>query len=140
MLVLVILPSLLSVSCATSGIPIDDKPPGYGIVSGTVLYPNNLYFPAKVRMDITLTARDPATKDARIIVSQSIRNPQRFPVNFILRYDPDDILPNAEHVITVKLYREQAKEPYLVSRDIPLRGMSGDDPLLIELKPVQPGG
>lgn len=108
--------------------------PYYGIISGTVMYPNNLYFPARVRLEIALTSIDSLTTGERTIVSQSIRNPQRFPVNFILRYDTLDIRSSNQYFITIELYQEGEDKAYLSTEKISLDRLSGDDSLIAELK------
>jgi len=108
----------------------------YRIIGGTVLYPNNLYFPSRVRMEITLLGTNLASRQSVPIVRQSIRNPQLFPVNFILRYDPRDISPAYEYSVKVELYRENEDTPYLRNLPLPLPELTGDDNLVIELNPV----
>lgn len=107
----------------------------YKVISGTVMYPNNLYFPARVRMEIKLIARNISTQQELPIVSQSIRNPQRFPVNFILRYDAQDIVRSNEYAITVELYREIETTPYLISPSLVLPTLQGDESIVVELQP-----
>jgi uncharacterized protein YoaH (UPF0181 family) len=98
------------------------------------MYPNNLYFPARVRMEIKLIARNLSTGQEVPIVSQSIRNPQRFPVNFILRYDAQDIVRSNEYAITVELYREIETSPYLISPALVLPTLQGDESIVVELQ------
>jgi hypothetical protein len=86
-------------------------------------------------MEISLTAKNLINNEQFQLVSQSIRNPQRFPVNFILRYDPKDIIPSFEYAILVKLYRELEELPYLESPAIVLPTLIGDENILIELHP-----
>lgn len=113
--------------------PIPERIP-YRIISGTVLYPNNLYFPSRVYMEITLLATNLSNNESIPIVKQSIRNPQRFPVNFILRYDPRDITPVYEYSIVVELFREMEDSPYLKNLPLPLPELTGDDNLIVELQ------
>lgn len=131
---------LLLVSCVSTpsreGVR-DGAPNPYRVISGTVFYPNNLYFPARVRLEIALVSRDTSTRQQQVLVSQSIRNPQRFPVNFIIRYDRDDIIGSREHLVTVELYRELESEPYLIANELPLPALTGEESIIIELRPVR---
>lgn len=115
--------------------PVTERIP-YRIIAGTVLYPNNLYFPSRVHMEITLVATNFSNNQSIPIVKQSIRNPQRFPVNFILRYDPRDISPAYEYSVDVELFREMEDSPYLKSLPFPLPELTGDDNLIVELQPI----
>ena len=130
---------LLLVGCTTSTDvvvqPSVERVP-YRIISGTVFYPNNLYFPSRVQMEITLIATNLSTKESAPIVKQSIRNPQRFPVNFILRYDPRDISVANEYSISVELFREAEEKPYLKAYPLPLPELTGDDNIILELQPL----
>lgn len=130
---LVLLVSCTSIARETGDRVVANIP--FRIISGTVLYPNNLYFPARVRLEITLSSRNTASRQESVLVTQSIRNPQRFPVNFILRYDEKDILSSDEHYVSIMLYRESESEPYLSSTPVPLPALSGDENIVVELKP-----
>ncbi|HCS37354.1 MAG TPA: hypothetical protein DIW48_11910 [Sphaerochaeta sp.] len=130
--------SFLMLSCATDQSCLassNTEQVPYKVISGTVMYPNNLYFPARVRMEIKLIARNISTQQEIPIVSQSIRNPQRFPVNFILRYDAQDIIRSNEYAITVELYREIETTPYLISPSLVLPTLHGDESIVVELQP-----
>jgi len=109
----------------------------YRVISGSIFYPNNLYFPARIRLEITLTAEHVSTGRIVPLVSQTIRNPQRFPVNFILRYDPRDISRVYEYSIVVELYRENEETPYLRNLPFPLPELTGDDNIILELQEVR---
>ncbi len=130
--------TLLILLTLTSCVSLSDKNQKslsyYGIISGTVMYPNNLYFPARVRLEIALTSIDSLTAEEKTIVSQSIRNPQRFPVNFILRYDSLDIRSSNQHFITIELYQEGEEKAYLSTGRISLDRLSGDDSIIAELR------
>ena len=126
---------IILTSCVSNRVAEQSQTILYQVISGTVMYPNNLYFPTRVRMEINLTAENLSTQEQIQLVSQSIRNPQRFPVNFILRYDPNDIIHSFEYSIIVKLYRELEENPYLVSPAIVLPALTGDENLIIELHP-----
>ena len=65
-----------------------------------------------------------------------IRNPQRFPVNFILRYDRNDIISTNEHLLIVELYREEEDRPYLTSDPVPMPVLSAKESAVIELRPT----
>lgn len=131
---------ILLVGCATtvppSVQPATERIP-YRIISGTVLYPNNLYFPARVHMEISLIATNLSTQERVSIVKQSIRNPQRFPVNFILRYDPRDISFAYEYSVSVKLFRDTEEQPYLENLPLSLPELTGDDNIVVELQDIR---
>jgi uncharacterized lipoprotein YbaY len=126
----------LVVSCTTNlqSVPAVGRNEGFGIISGTILYPNDLYFPAKIRLETTLYAMAGPSGPERILVSQTIRNPQRFPVNFTLRYDRAEVVPSETHLIAVRLYREGSDTPFLINgKRYQVRLPAGADGLKIEL-------
>jgi len=133
-LLLCLLVSCVSAPGRQQGAAVSSVP--FEIMSGTVLYPNNLYFPSRVRLEIILTSRNGFTGEERLLVSQSIRNPQRFPVNFILRYDRNDIISTNEHLLIVELYREEEDRPYLTSDPVPMPVLSAKESAVIELRPT----
>ncbi len=135
-LIFIAIVTLLLVGCAStpSGSTVQSAP--YRLISGTVMYPNIVYFPSRVRMEIDLVGRNLVTKATTNLVSQTILNPQRFPLNFILRYDPDEITRSNEYFIRVNLYREGESEPYLSSFEVLLPSLKGDDSVYIELYTV----
>ncbi len=135
-LIFIAIVTLLLVGCAStpSGSAVQSAP--YRLISGTVMYPNIVYFPSRVRMEIDLVGRNLVTKATTNLVSQTILNPQRFPLNFILRYDPDEITRSNEYFIRVNLYREGESEPYLSSFEVLLPSLKGDDSVYIELYTV----
>ncbi|MDD2296961.1 MAG: YbaY family lipoprotein [Sphaerochaetaceae bacterium] len=137
-LCLLILIILMFTSCVSNSAAQRSTQIPYRIISGTVMYPNNLYFPTRVRMEITLTAQNLSSNEQFQLVTQSIRNPQRFPVNFILRYDPNDISRSLEYSLIVELYHEQEESPYLISPTVVLPTLTGDENILVELAPIKP--
>jgi uncharacterized lipoprotein YbaY len=106
----------------------------YQIISGTIFYPNNLYFPSRVRLEISLVAEHVSGVNSHVMVEQIITNPQRFPVNFILRYDPREISRMYEYSIVVELYREDETLPYLQNLPFSLPTLTGDDNIIVELR------
>ncbi|MGI6432506.1 MAG: YbaY family lipoprotein [Sphaerochaetaceae bacterium] len=110
---------LLLGSCALTKNRIAVAPP-FTIISGKVTYPNNLYFPSRVRLEITLWEMDPHTRQLQMVVQQTIANPQRFPLNFTLRYEARQISLSKDYYINAVLYRQMEEEPYLKS---PLVGL-----------------
>jgi uncharacterized lipoprotein YbaY len=106
----------------------------YQIISGTIFYPNNLYFPSRVRLEISLVAEHVSGANSHVMVEQIITNPQRFPVNFILRYDPREISRMYEYSIVVELYREDETLPYLQNLPFSLPTLTGDDNIIVELQ------
>jgi len=131
---------LLFWSCVTID-EIDLTPPAqkipYRVLTGSIFYPNNLYFPSRIRLEITLTAEHVSTGRIVPVVSQTIRNPQRFPVNFILRYDPSDISRIYEYSIVVELFRENEETPFLRNLPFPLPELTGDDNIILELQELR---
>lgn len=111
----------------------------YRVITGTVFYPNNLYFPSRVRLEISLVASQVSSGQKTPIVTQIIKNPQRFPVNFILRYDPRDISRINEYLVVVELFREFENVPYLRNYDLSLPELTGDDNIVVELQEISNG-
>ncbi len=135
-LIFIAIVTLLLVGCvSTLSDPAVQSAP-YRLISGTVMYPNIVYFPSRVRMEIDLVGRNLVTKVTTNLVSQTILNPQRFPLNFILRYDPSEIVRSNEYFIRVNLYREGESDPYLSSFEVLLPSLKGDDSVYIELYTV----
>ena len=110
----------------------------FEIITGSIGYPNNLYFPARIRVEILLIAQNRFSNEKRVLVTQTIRNPQRFPVNFILRYASQDILTIDIHSIVVHIFQEGATTQYLQSQPISLALNEKIVPsVLIELEVVR---
>ena len=117
-LIIVVARLLLAVSCQSSmqSTPAETRGNVFEILTGSIGYPNNLYFPARIRVEIVLSAHNRFTNEQRVLVTQTIRNPQRFPVNFILRYAAEDILSSDNQAIGVQVFQEGSNIPYLQSK------------------------
>lgn|GEM_PF-734457 len=118
-----ILMLVLSASACQSSVrpnAIESTRTAFEILTGSIGYPNDLYFPAKIRVEILLSAQNRFSTENRVLVTQTIRNPQRFPVNFIIRYAAEDILSSDIHSISVKVYQEGSNTHYLQSQPQPL--------------------
>jgi hypothetical protein len=100
------------------------------------MYPNIVYFPSRLRLEINLMGRNQITGETSSLVSQTILNPLRFPLNFILRYDPNEIVRSVDYFLTVNLYREGESSPYLSSYEVSLPSLKGDDSVYIELQTI----
>lgn len=87
----------------------------FQVITGTIHYPNTIYFPSKIRIEITLSSLDNATMTEKTLAVQNIRNPQKFPVNFTLRYDEREIVSSETHHIYVEIFQENTDTPYLTS-------------------------
>lgn len=106
----------------------------YEVLTGTINYPNNLYFPSKIRIEIILLELNPYSQEKEELVTQTIRNPQRFPVNFTLRYDAKDINVINSYQIAVKVFQNDSNTHYLQNaKDYPVLGKPGTQPLIINL-------
>ncbi|MDD3791035.1 MAG: YbaY family lipoprotein [Sphaerochaetaceae bacterium] len=135
-LILISIIALLLIGCATS-LPTNNQPSApYKLISGTVMYPNIVYFPSRLRLEINLMGRNQITGETSSLVSQTILNPLRFPLNFILRYDPNEIVRSVDYFLTVNLYREGESSPYLSSYEVSLPSLKGDDSVYIELQTI----
>jgi uncharacterized lipoprotein YbaY len=135
-LILFLIFSLMLVGCTT--LTPQNSPPSapYRLISGTVMYPNIVYFPSRLRLEISLMGRNQITGETSSLVSQTILNPLRFPLNFILRYDPNEIVRSVDYFLTVNLYREGESSPYLSSYEVSLPSLKGDDSVYIELQTI----
>ncbi len=93
-----------------------------GLITGTISYPGTyLITEGTVVIDISLSQYDTATGQTIEISHQRIRNPQRFPVNYTIRFDKADILPYMRYSISAQVRRSGDANPYLVSsEDIPV--------------------
>jgi uncharacterized lipoprotein YbaY len=100
-----------------------------------VNYPGNLYFPSRVRLVITLNEHDIFDGSASLVVSQTINNPQRFPVNYTLRYLSEEIDSSNFFSISYKLYRGEEDEPFLFAQSKKVRESELHNPVNIFLKP-----
>lgn len=88
----------------------------YSIHDGTVSYPDNLYFPSRVTLTISMYGQRISDGTDTLIVSQQITNPQRFPVNYTLRYLSDETDTFSSLRIEYALTRESEQTPYMESR------------------------
>ncbi|MGI6466585.1 MAG: YbaY family lipoprotein [Sphaerochaetaceae bacterium] len=126
---LAVIPVLILVlitSCISLVEPTQSDETPFEVVLGTVNYPNNLYFPSRIRLEISLIDSD----DDILLVNQSIRNPQKFPVNFTLRYDKSEIKRNHSYYIYIELFNENENEPTLTTERVAL----SDQHLIFNLK------
>ncbi len=86
----------------------------YGVITGSIAYPGNYsYTDGGLVIDISLTQHDFVAGTTQEISHQRIRNPQRFPVNYTIRYDTKDILPYLRYSISVQVRRSGETIPYL---------------------------
>jgi uncharacterized lipoprotein YbaY len=126
---------LFLVGCSTVS-PVDEPPvESYELFTGVVNYPGNLYFPSRVRLVITLNEHDIFDGSASLVVSQTINNPQRFPVNYTLRYLSEEIDSSNFFSISYKLYRGEEDEPFLFAQSKKVRESELHNPVNIFLKP-----
>ncbi len=108
---------LLSITgCSvTSEAVVPDTPVPYSIHDGIVSYPDNLYFPSRVTLTINMYGVSGTDQENTLIVSQQIKNPQRFPVNYTLRYLSDETDNFSSLLLEYKLTREGENTPFLTS-------------------------
>ena len=54
---------------------------------------------------LTVSLRDVSYQDAasKLIASQTIHNPERFPIDFTVRYQPKDIDPRATYGLSIRI-------------------------------------
>jgi hypothetical protein len=137
---LLVLPMLvLSCRSITEPTAVESTKSAFEILTGSIGYPNNMYFPAKIRVEIVLSAQNRFTNEKRFLVTQTIRNPQRFPMNFIIRYAQEDILFSDTHSITVQVFQEGSSNPYLQSQPIEVSlSIKPVKAAIIELEVVRP--
>ncbi|MDE2766663.1 MAG: YbaY family lipoprotein [Chloroflexota bacterium] len=75
----------------------------HNTVTGTITFQGNPTVPAGAVLTVSL--RDVSYQDApsKLIASQTIPNPQRFPIDFAIRYQPNDIDPRATYGLTIRV-------------------------------------
>ena len=100
--------------------PASEPPLAYKSFTGFIQYPNNLYFPSRIKVEIAFQAIGRFSGETRTLTLQTIRNPQKFPLGFISRYAPDDIHVGDAHVLNVRVFQENSSEPYLLAKNIPI--------------------
>lgn len=128
---------LSCMSCTTHLLaPNTVSKPLFYTLSGTVLFPHAIYFPAHDRLEITLNAYNPSNGDKKTIAVQTIRNPKLFPLHFVLRYDPDDVSYFMNYRVFAKLYHEHEEEPYLASKELFLASLADGMDIEITLEPI----
>lgn len=112
---------MLLVSCSSS--PDLEKQQrtlelGYGVITGSIAYPGSYsYTDGSVVIDISLEQHDILTGSVEEISHQRIRNPQRFPVNYTIRYDKADILPYMRYSVSAQVRRTGDTVPFLVASE-----------------------
>ena len=106
---------ILTGCSVTSETPTPAQTIPYSIHVGTISYPDDLYFPSRVTLTIELYGVSNNRGNDTLIVSQQIQNPQRFPVNYTLRYLSEETSVFQELYITYTLKRENETEPYMSS-------------------------
>lgn len=75
----------------------------HNTVTGTITFNGDPTIPAGAVLTVEL--RDVSYLDAasKLIASQTIPNPERFPIDFAVRYQPDDIDPRATYGLSVRV-------------------------------------
>ena len=76
---------------------------GRNAVTGTITFDGDPTIPAGVVLAVEL--RDVSLQDASstLIASQTIEDPERFPIDFSVSYEPDDIDPQATYGLQVRI-------------------------------------
>ena len=72
-------------------------------VTGTITFDGDPTIPAGAVLTVEL--RDVSLQDASsiLIASQTIEDPERFPIDFSVSYEPDDIDPQATYGLQVRI-------------------------------------
>ncbi len=75
----------------------------HNTVTGTITFQGDPTIPAGAVLTVEL--RDVSYQDAAstLIASQTIPNPQRFPIDFAVRYQPNDIDPRATYGLSIRV-------------------------------------
>ncbi len=130
--------SLLSLifvaGCSTSNVNYKNSLVSYNLFTGIVRYPGNLYFPSRVRLEITLHEHNRYDGESYFVVSQVINNPQRFPVNYTLRYLSEEVNSSNLFSISYALYKEGESKPYLFAESQKVKESELSNPIDIMLK------
>ncbi len=117
-LLLLIFFLFLFISCSSTTSLLHEPTSAFesSIVTGSIIWPGTYpYTQGSVVVDIALESINPMTGEVLEIAHQRIRSPQRFPVNFTLRYDRADILPAFRYRITAAVSRTADAPPFLVT-------------------------
>lgn len=134
MMIISICFSFFVLSCQSAILSNSIQSPTYEIFTGVVRYPGDLYFPSRVRLVITLNQINPVDNSSTFIVSQTINNPQRFPVNYTLRYLSEEINPSYLFTLTYNLFKEGEEKPYLTAKSSKIKLIDLNIPLDISLR------
>lgn len=75
----------------------------HNTVTGTITFEGDQSIPAGAVLTVEL--RDVSYQDAasKLIASQTISNPERFPIDFAIRYQPNDIDPRATYGLNIRV-------------------------------------
>lgn len=75
----------------------------HNTVTGTITFQGDQSIPDGAVLTVEL--RDVSYQDAAstLIASQTIRNPERFPIGFTVRYQPNDIDPRATYGLNIRV-------------------------------------
>ena len=78
---------------------------GRNAVTGTITFDGDPAIPSGAVLTVEL--RDVSYQDAasELISSQTIEGPERFPVDFVVPYEPDDIDPRATYGLQISVTR-----------------------------------
>ena len=79
----------------------------HNTVTGTITFQGHPTIPPGAVLTVAL--RDVSYQDAasKLIASQTIQNPQRFPIDFAIRYQPSDIDPRATYGLGIRVTLNQ---------------------------------
>lgn len=111
---LILLLSIFLYSCQSTTADYNNPANAYGltytvsqmakpsIITGSVDYTDGFYIPSGQDMaDITLTGISLRTYEESILSNQRIRNVQRFPLQFTLRFDENELSPGFQYIVRV---------------------------------------
>ncbi|MGM0431421.1 MAG: YbaY family lipoprotein [Spirochaetota bacterium] len=122
-------------ACATTSGSSSDNRGNYLPITGSIELSQSLLLKSEISVELELLELSREKDDHELIAKQIIKNPKRFPIQFSLRYDSDDIRTFNTYVVRMKTF-EGDRLIYESPEDQPVLTQGNPDTITIESVPV----
>lgn len=101
---LALLPLLLLFSSCTTP-PVDSETSGYEPITGQIELDQSIFLSSDLSVEILLLDVSTPGEEPLQLSKQIIKNPKRTPLNFILRFDQEDIQSFSTYIVRSFVYQ-----------------------------------
>lgn len=125
---------ILSACATTSGTSSDNRE-DYLPITGSIELSQSLLLKSEISVELELLEIARGEDEDKLIAKQIIKNPKRFPIQFSMRYDSDDIRTSNTYVVRMKTF-EGDRLIYESNDDQPVLTQGNPDTITIESAPA----